>query len=54
MIWGCMYDAMLRWAKMGKDGNKIKVEGSYNLDSTFNVTGNNIDDVINNIYDLQR
>ena len=50
MIWGSQYDAMLNWMLSGKNGAKI-TEISKSQEN-IRTTGENPNDVINNIYDL--
>ena len=58
MIWGSNYDAILRWALIGEDAQKVTSTGNaaHNL-STLYETGKetitNKKDKINNIYDLE-
>ena len=58
MIWGCQYDAMLRWMK----GNNIDVTNKTPTDTNRNVTASknttrvtgseNSNDILNNVYDI--
>ncbi|MBR2290150.1 MAG: hypothetical protein IJ867_06135 [Clostridia bacterium] len=54
MIWGSQYDAVLNWAKKGKDSNKISdVNGIGNNNSgSISKSGDYLNDSINNIKDL--
>ena len=49
MIWGSQYDAMLNWALQGDDKDKVKVSTTMHGPD---LTGSQVTDVINNIYDL--
>ena len=49
MIWGSQYDAMMNW--MLKTGNDISVFNDSKINNQH-VTGQNKNDVVNNIYDL--
>ena len=53
MIWGSQYDAMLNWISKNTDGPTLNIDGSDGRESNGEyVTGANVKDVINNIYDL--
>ena len=49
MIWGSQYDAMMNWLQ--KEGKEIKSVCNYKENSSY-VTGNTLNDIVNNIYDL--
>ena len=57
MIWGCQYDAMMRWMQ----GNNIDITSKTPIDTNRGVvaskhtggkTGTSNDDILNNVYDL--
>lgn len=57
MIWGCQYDQMLIW--MQKNGVKVTytepvsdTDGNGYVRNTTSICGNEIDDKLNNVYDL--
>ncbi|MCI8548879.1 MAG: hypothetical protein HFJ38_08385 [Bacilli bacterium] len=58
MIWGCNYDALLRWGLTGADASKVTGTGNaaHDLSSVYETGKNTIvgkDDRINNVYDLE-
>lgn len=54
MIWGCTYDAILRWALEGEDKvNVLSTTIGNNISNApYALTGQTKTDKINNIYDL--
>lgn len=53
MIWGCQYDAMLKWVLEGNDKNKLTENNNGNHSGYISNTGSYKNDCINNIYDLE-
>lgn len=50
MIWGSQYDAMMNW--MARTGTAVGTQADTSKYNTTVVTGNNENDIINNVYDI--
>ena len=51
MIWGCQYDAMLRWMQSGEHKIDVTATSEENRNKT-EMTGSSNTDIIKNIYDI--